>query len=988
MILGHTLFRAGDQLDDTWGPAKLRGILAVLLLHPNQSISFETMVDWVWPEDQAPERDNTFHTYANRIRSALSTMDDPPALTARNRAYRLEVDRQEIDYFQFRQAIDQADAMSTAGEHESVVALLSSALRLWSGLPLADAKGERAMNFRSAAESTQLIHAHETLMRSLSALSRHDEVLRRWADLPLEQQSNLTLVKRRLAALHGSGLHNERITFHLETRKRLQADFNHDEADDLKRFHDELARTGPSPPKRIPAPSPAPETPSRRAPRLLPHDITDFAGRTDLLGQLDAAVATASGEPPAGILLLAGAPGIGKTSLVVHWAHRVASRFPGGVLYADLNGFSGGLPAEPTEVVNSFLATFGYPIDRITHAAGRAAKLRSLQAERRTLVILDNAAGADAVLPVLDCLTDSLVLITSRRGISRVTRRGASTVRVPPMIYEETVAWLARHLGQRATRESAAVADLATTCAGSPLALRSVADHVTARPGVRLAEFAEELRVTPNLLSLGDDGDGSESSIRTVFSWSYRALPAEEQRMFRLLGLHPGPDISLEAAAALGGRHTETVRHLLDALVHANLLTQPHSRNRYRFHDLIRHYAGECVAAECQPDERASAETRLFDFFVHSAIRADQIVFPFRPEHPVTPLSDGVAPLRFDSDEQAMAWCARERPNLMSLAHHAERSGRYEYALRLPAASVEIMQHLGYYDDVVRALIISAKAARKLTDLQGEADAVSNLGFIQVLLRDYVSAETSIRAAGDLYERIDDVVGGAMVLHYLARLRLQQGRIAEGINLNRAALTKMRGHGAEGLEVNILNRLGEAYRHAHDLSAAASWSRDGLWLAERLGDEHGQARCLTELSAIAAESGDLVLAKGYCLRALPVHERLHDHNQAGKTYNVLSVVHRIQGNLAEAERCARRATVSCRQARNAADELIAYEALGQALHARGWATEAAGAWSKALAIAVDIGDPLAAVLSNRLGVRRAIDDAGVTTPLESPSRGV
>jgi DNA-binding SARP family transcriptional activator/tetratricopeptide (TPR) repeat protein len=942
----------GDQVDDSWGSTRLRGILAILLLHPGQSISFETMIEWVWPDNQGPERDGTFHTYGNRIRAALNRMAEPPQLAARDRSYRLEVDRQEIDYFEFREAVDRADAMGAAGDHESVVALMSTTLRTWSGPPLVDAKGERARSWRTAVEGALLVHAHETAMRSLSALRRHDEVLRRLADLPLEHQSNMTLVKRRLEALHGSNRHSEGITFYLETRKRLMENAAHDEADELKRFHDELTHGASKSLARTSRPPPDADFPPTPAPRLLPHNISGFVGRTDLLSQLDAATVDAGGDPHSGIMLLAGAPGVGKTSLVVHWAHRVAARFPGGVLYADLNGFSGGLPAEPADVVNGFLAAFGFPVDRISTVAGRAAKLRSLLTGRLALVILDNAAGADVVLSLLDCLASCVVVITSRRGLSRVTRRGALALRVPPMPHREAVTWLSGHLEQRASDEPDAVARLATICDGSPLALRSVADHMSARPGVQLAEFADELRDTTHLLSLGDDGDGSESSIRTVFSWSYRALAPDEQRMFQLLGLHVGPDIGLEAAAALAGCDADTARRVLDALVHANLLTQPHSRNRYQLHDLIRRYACECAKTVA----RAPAEARLYDFYLHTAINADRTVFPFRPDHPTGQPTEGVTALEFDSDELAMGWCVRERANLMSLIHHAARQGLHEYALRLPATSGEILQRLGYYDDVLTALGIATRAARSLRDIEGEADTVSNLGFVHILLRDFAAAEACIRAAGDLYERIDNVVGSAMVLHYLARLRVAQGRVRDGIDLNLAALTKLRGCGFEGLEVIMLYRLGEAHRHAGDLGAATSYCRDGLWLAEKLADERGQALCLTELGAIGFESGDLVLARGNCGRALVVHERLHDHEQAGKTYNILADIHRAEGDLAEAERCARRAAASCRQARNAAGELAAYDCLGHVLQARGLGTEATEAWAKALVIAEGIDD--------------------------------
>ena len=961
-ILGRTGFRVGETFDDNWGSTRLRGILAVLLLHAGQSIAFETMVEWVWPDDQGPERDATFHTYGNRIRSALSGMADPPTLTTRDRSYRLEVDRSEVDYFDFRHAVDRATALVARGEHHAVVPLLSAALECWSEIPLLDAKGDRARNWSAAAERTHLVHAHETLMRALSVLGRHDEVLRRWSDLPLEHQTNLTLVKRRLDALHGAGLHSEGITFHLDVRKRLLADFNQDEADELKKFHDGLVRGVAERPVPVVFPSREEGSPVR----LLPHDISDFTGRADLLDQLNRAVAVANGRAPSGIMMLAGAPGVGKTSLVVHWAHHIADRFSA-VLYIDLKGFSGGIPADPSEVVTSFLDAFDFPVERIPHAAGRAAKLRNLVGN--ALVILDNAASADAVMPLLECFVNCMVVVTSRRGLSRVTRRGALAVRVLPMGRRESVTWLTSHLGPRARNEPEAVTRLSAICDGSPLALRSVADHVATRPGVRLAEFVEELRTTANLLDLGDDGDGSES-IRKIFSWSYEALADDDRRTFRLLGLHPGPDLSVEAAAALCGCDAETARRSLDTLVHANLLTQPHSRGRYEFHDIIRRFAREHGTREEHHAEREAAEKRLFDFFLHSATAADATVFPFRPDHPIQPPAKGVTPLRFDSDEQAMAWCARERVNVMSLTHHAAARELDEYALRLPTTSGEMLQRLGYYDDVLSALNIAIRAARSLGDTEAEADTVSNLGFVHVLLRDFVSAESCLRTADNLYDRIGNVVGGAMVLHYLARLRVEQGRFRDGIELNRAALAKLRGQGTEGLEIIVLYRLAEAHRLANDLGAATSYCRDALWLAEKLADERAQAQCLTELGAIGLAAGDLVLARGYCHRAIAVHERLREHYQAGKTYVVLGAIHGGQGNLAEAERYARRAAVACRQARYATGELDAYDSLGRLLHARGRAEEAAEAWSKALAIAEDIGDDRANQLRHRLIARR------------------
>jgi tetratricopeptide (TPR) repeat protein len=380
----------------------------------------------------------------------------------------------------------------------------------------------------------------------------------------------------------------------------------------------------------------------------------------------------------------------------------------------------------------------------------------------------------------------------------------------------------------------------------------------------------------------------------------------------------------------------------------------------------MRRYARECGTAAEYSDERSAGENRLLSFYLHTAINADQMIFPSRPDHSSTPVAGGVTPLRFATDELAMSWCVRERANLISLIHYAEARGLHAYSMRLPATAGEILQRLGYYDDVLGALNVAIRSARSMSDLAVEADAVSNLGFVHVRLRDFTSAESCLRVAGELHGRIGNRVGSAMVLHYLARLRVEQGQLRQGIELNMAALANLRGEGAEGLEIIVRYRLGEAHRRAHDLDTAATHCRDGLWLAEKIGDERGQARCLTELGAICFEHGDLAMAKGYCARGLAVHQRLRDPDQVGKTYNVLSAVHHAQGDLTEAERCARQATVACRHARNSTGELTAHHTLGQLLHTRGQLQEATEAWAKALAIAEDLDDPLTSTLRRQL----------------------
>jgi tetratricopeptide (TPR) repeat protein len=504
-------------------------------------------------------------------------------------------------------------------------------------------------------------------------------------------------------------------------------------------------------------------------------------------------------------------------------------------------------------------------------------------------------------------------------------------------------------------------------CNGSPLALRGVADHVAARPQVQLGEFVDELRDTDILLGLGgEDNDGSEVSIRTVYSWSYLALPETEQRMFRLLGLHPGPDISLDAAAALAGQDRPVAQRLLDGLVAAHLLNQPESRSRYRYHDLLRKYAAECGAATEHRTERDDAGARMLSFYLHSANNADAAVFPSKRRVPMLPIVDGVIAVDFADDTSAMSWCKRERANLNAIVRHASESGSHGYASRLPSATGEIFQRLGYFEDVFTSLNIAVDSAQVVGDLQSEAYTLNNIGVVHLNLHDFASAESMFRAAKERFEQIGFSFGSAAVSHNLARVQVERGEIRAGIEAHIAALAALRQAGADSREVDSLYRLAEAYRRAGSLTAAESHARDALWLATKLGDVSGEGSSLTELGATLFERGSLASAKDYLTRGLELVNKVGATGPVSKALNLLANVHRAEGDLAGAERCARLALACCRGVRDSRGEATALTLLGQLFQSQARQDEAAQALATALAIFEDLGDDRAGAVRTRL----------------------
>lgn len=965
-ILGPTALRFGDHqhLDDEWGHARLRGILGALLLHRGRAVPVTELIEWVWPDGRELEDPvGTLYSYAWKVRQELGRMDPSPKLVSVRGTYRLEqVDQREVDLFEFHAAVDKAHAAGDQNDHEHASRILTAALDLWSDRPLADLHGERAASWRFWAETELWLPAQDLLLRELSALGRFDQVLHRIAELPAAHQTSLSLVKRKLAALYGQGRYQEAKSYLLRMRKHFQTGGDHDEADDLLRFHDTLERE-PAPPVALRNSTAI--TVVAEKPHLLRRDIQDFTGRDDQLRRLDAVTTTPAGDVVPGVVVLDGEAGVGKTALAVHWAHGVASRYPGGILYADLAGFAHGPRVEVAEVVEDFLTALGFPAERIANIAGRLAKLRDLLANRGVLAVLDNAFDSAHVEPLLDCLSGCQVVVTSRRRLSGLARRGATNVTVPPLSYQESRAWLVWRLGERLAGSPEAADMLAAMCVGNMLALRVVVQHIVAAPHVPLDELVDELRDSNTLLGLGDDGDGPDSSVRAALRLSYRVLDADDRLVFRLLGLHLGPDISVDVATALAGEDRKQTERSLGILVNAHLLTRE-SRDRYRLHDLLRNYAAELITTDEHAAERMAGAERLLSYFLHSANNADSFVFPFRPGVDMLPLVSGVVPANFASDEAAMDWLVRERANINAVISFASKNGFDAYVPKLANATGEIFHRLGYYHDAAANLAFGISSAKKLGDIEEEGNALNNLVHLALNRRDLAAAEAHLDAAEERYATINYEIGLAVATSHRGRLCLERGEFERGVEFQRKALTMLRRADVRALEVLALHRLAEAYRRRQAFDEAASFCHDGLRLAERLDFENGQGRCLAELSMIYFERGDIAAARGYASRALELHQRQRDRVGAGRMYNLLARLDQEQGDFAHAERHARTAWELCRGARDPEGEAIAHDTLARLFHAQARHDEAARAWTLALGIFEDLGDPRAAAVRTRL----------------------
>lgn len=675
--------------------------------------------------------------------------------------------------------------------------------------------------------------------------------------------------------------------------------------------------------------------PDVTVPRQLPTRVPHFAGRTAQLAQLDAVLDAAASNRAGGaagvvISAIGGTAGVGKTALALHWAHRVAGRFTDGQLYASLRGFdaASGAPADPADVLRGFLGALGVHPDRLpADTDGLAALYRSVLAGRRMLVLLDNAADDAQVRPLLPASPECLVIVTSRRQLAALAaREGARLVQLDVLSEQEANELLVARLGtERAAREPWAVTELATLCARLPLALSVVVARADAAPRMSLSALAAELTELGGRLDGLDAGDPA-ANVRTVLSLSYRHLPDTAARMFRLLGLHPGPDISAAAAASLAGVSEPQARVALRDLTRASLLTEV-APGRFAFHDLLRAYAAE----QATPPEAAALTTRrMLDHYLHTAHRAHGVLYPGRELIGTGDLAAGVTPEAFSGKASALAWLEAEYQVLLKVTEAAARAGHDAHAWRLPVALWTFHNVCGHWHDGTRLHLIALAAARRGGDSSGEAHVLRGLGSFAMSLGAFGEAEDYLAEAQSLFKLLDDDLGLARTNVIFSQALEFQGRFAEALSVMSDALK--------------LSQSAPADRHM--MLVRASALNGSAWNSVQLGD-------LSEARAFCDQAIELCQSLGY------------SPGEAG-TWDTLGVVLQRLGEHGEAVSCFRRAISLDREMGNRYDLAMVLVHLGETYVSTRDLAGGREAWDESLQILRALHHPSAAMVRELL----------------------
>ena len=415
---------------------------------------------------------------------------------------------------------------------------------------------------------------------------------------------------------------------------------------------------------------------------VLPLDLPSFVARTEHLAELDRLRNQARRSSTVAIAVISGTGGIGKTALAVRWAHRRLSRFPDGCLYLDLRGFHPDSPLDPGGALAALLRRLGVPGTSVPHGfEERRERYLQLLSGKRMLIVLDNAFSAEQVRPLLPPGTSTcFVLVTSRDRLSGlVVGSGAHPLLLGALPEAEARELLAARLGDaRVAAEPDAAARIVAACAGLPLALSAAAGRAQSNPGIALEALSAELGDAQTRSGVLDEGD-AVTGVGTVLSWSLAALTGAQARLFALLGIAPGPDIGLPAAASLIGLPLLEAKAVLEELERVSLVHQD-SPGRYRMHDVVRHYAAEVAQRDIEPGPREAAVRRVVDFYVQTAYAADRLLDPYRPRAEPSPPEAAVQVLPMGDRSAALAWFDAEHTNLMA-AQRAAASRRWHLAV-------------------------------------------------------------------------------------------------------------------------------------------------------------------------------------------------------------------------------------------------------------------------------------------------------------------
>ncbi|AMW15063.1 transcriptional regulator, SARP family protein [Streptomyces qaidamensis] len=806
---------SGEPVD--LGPARQQTVLAALLMDVNRTVATDQLVYRVWGEDPARRARDTLYSYLSRLRGVLPRAGVD--ISRRSGGYAVVTDALAVDVHRFRHLLEKAHR---AADDRAAAAAFQEALAVWRGTPFA---GVDTPWFNAAREalSRERLAAELDCVDVRLRLGEHTVLLPALSDRSAAHPLDERLAAQYMVALYRCGRQADALAHYRRVRATLAQELGIDPGTELQRLHQAILSGSPELNPQ-PAAPPIAAAPVRNTSEVawtvqcqLPLDAPGFVGRAAVIRRLEEELTAAATVP----VILSGSPGVGKTALAVHLCHRLRAAFPDGQWYVRLSG-TGDRPRDPAEVLSALLRTCGQEPHTIPEPLeDRAAVFRGRLADRKVLLVLDNAADAEQVRPLLPGTTGVAVLVTSRSDLRGLTAsHAARTTPLDVLAPAEARALLASTLGaQRVGDEPEAAERLAELCARLPLALRIAAANLAARPGRSLTGYATELAADGRLTKLSVTGD-RQAAVRTAFDHSYAALEPDTAHLFALLGLHPGPDFTAEAAAALIASPIGVAERLLDQLTTAGLV-QHTASDRFQFHDLLRLYAAEHAAAD---PGQAAAWRRLCDWYLATADAATAFGYTGIVQLPRT----RVESTRFDDRHQALAWLESERANLVAVITHAAEAGPHRIAWQLADQLRPYFYRRRHQTEWEAAMTAGLRAAEH----EGEALAQAAMQHGFFLLRqhagDIQAALEAVHLALEGYRRTGFTSGEGAILTNLALHYGQRGQMRHALDWMEKSIAIARSLGRPIQVGRGLNMAGLIHSYLGELDRALERTTEAI----------------------------------------------------------------------------------------------------------------------------------------------------------------
>jgi len=917
-LLGPLVVRDGTRTVTVSAPQQ-RVLLATLLLNAGRVVSLDALAEVLWDGESPAGARGALHSAVQRLRATLGP-SGADLIETQPPGYLITVEDGALDAAAFSMLAARGHAAAEAGRWTEAADVLRQALALWRGEPLADVPSLLLRDREVPPIVDKRLQALATRVDADLHLGRHGEVVAELRQLvaahPLQEQFHAQL----MLSLYRSGRQADALATFQDVRRVLADELGIDPGPELTLLHQrilaadsELLRPAENePPSPAETDSTPTASPGRRdsaaaqdqvVPRQLPAATRHFAGRAEALKTLAGLAGEATGDSTAAVIaVIDGTAGVGKTTLALHFAHQVADRFPDGQLYVNLRGFDpAGPPMPPAEAIRLLLDALSVPSARIPAGLEAQAGLyRSVLAGKRILVLLDNARDVDQVRPLLPASPGCLVLVTSRSQLtSLVAAEGAAPLTLDVLGESDAHELLARRLGaERVAGDLPAADELIQLCAGLPLALSIAAARSASQPALSLAALSAELRGAGGRLDALDAGHAA-TNVRAVLSWSYQQLNASAGRLFRLLGLHAGPDISAAAAGRLADLQSDEARRTLSELTRAHLLFE-YTPGRFGSHDLLRAYAAELTQSQDSAEERRAAVGRMLDHYLHSAASAALLLHPTR--RPVTLVSagPGATPEHIADVAQALAWFQAERRVLIAAAARAAEAGFDVHAWQIPWAMSRFLDTSGRWHEWTITEQIALSAAERLSDRSAQAGALQRYGYANARLGNYDDAYRLLGDALSIHSENRDKAGEAYVHNALAITLNFQGSYEEALGHAEQALDSYTVIGDQSGRALALNSCGWFHTILGDQPRAISYASQALDLFRKLGNQEGVASALDSLGYAEQQGGRFAVATRYFREAAELYREIGSRWGLAEALNHLGDSEHADGHRAEA----------------------------------------------------------------------------------------